>query len=336
LNESLKNEPAPRKKPSIKSIASMVLFLALIVWLGVYIWENRAEMTQMLQLSWPLIAGMLLLALGTCLVNCLYHLVILRTFSLPLTLTDWMGVVFVSNSMAYVLPMRADLVFTATYYKRAKGLAYTKSVSMVAGNIVFGVAFSLLQIFVALLCIGLLDGEWPGTLWVLLILGTAILTVFIVLTLFFQNRMPAFLQKVKIVTDVTEGFVSLLRNKAMLWQLLGCMIGGNLFRLLLYMVCFHTIGQPVTFYESLFFSSVSWLASVVAIVPGNIGIAEGAMGVAALLLGRFSDVAMTAVSLLHRVAIMVIYLAVGAVFAIPVYRRFTGRKAVSCELEDEG
>lgn len=86
--------------------------------------------------------------------NCVYHRLILSTYHIPLDAVDWMGVTFVANAMAYVLPMRADLVFSAAYYKRTKGLAYVKSVSMAAGNIVFGVVFALAQMFVSLLLTG--------------------------------------------------------------------------------------------------------------------------------------------------------------------------------------
>jgi hypothetical protein len=71
----------------------------------------------------------------------------------------------VANAMAYVLPLRMDLVFSATYYKRTKGLAYVKSASMAAGNIGFSILFALIQMFAALLCTGLFQGVWPCILW---------------------------------------------------------------------------------------------------------------------------------------------------------------------------
>lgn len=328
--EAEKSEPAAArapKKPNWKSIISTALFVAFLGLLAKYVWENREDMQKMLDLSGTTILWLLVLAFLGCMVNCCYHLMLLRTYGLPLTLVDWMGVVCVSNAIAYVLPLRADLVFSATYYKRAKGLAYTKSVSMAAGNIVFGVAFSLLQILAALLCMGLFDGVWPQTLWALGLIGTALLAAFIVFALVFQNRIPQFLKKYKIVCDIIEGFTALLRNRALLWQLLLCLIANNLVQLLLYMVCFRAIGLPVQLYHALFYSSTSWLSSIVAIVPGNIGIKESVMGAATLLLG-ISFQTGVAVSLLQRVAVMVVYLLMGLVFAIPVYRNFTRKSLV--------
>lgn len=43
--------------------------------------------------------------------------------------------------------------------------------------------------------------------------------------------------------------------------------------------------MPVTVYQALFYNSVSWIATVVSIVPGNIGIKEAVMGVATSLTG---------------------------------------------------
>lgn len=311
------------KKPDWKKTASMALLLVMLGLLAAYVYNNRADMEKLLRLSPGTLGLLLLLALGSALVNCLYHLVILRTYGMPLSLTDWMGVVSVSNAIAYVLPLRADLVFSAAYYKRVKGLAYAKSLTMAAGNIVFGVAFSLLQILVSLLFLGLLKGQWPAALWTLWGLGTAALAAFTALALWAPGKKPKLLQKVRLLGEVASGFTALLRNRAMLWRLLGCLIGNNIFQLLLYQLCFASIGLPVTLYEALFYTSVSWLSSIVAIVPGNIGIKEGVMGASTLLMGALISVQDgVAVSLLQRAALMVAHLLLGAAFALPVYRRF--------------
>lgn len=307
-------------------MVSLVLFVALALALALYVWHNRQDMQRLLALTWQQVALLLLLALGGCMVNCLYHLVILRTYPISLSLVDWMGVVSVANAMAYVLPLRADLVFSAAYYKRVKGLAYTKSISMAAGNIVFGVAFSLVQIGVALLCTGMLEGIWPVALWTLLALGLVATLGFVWFALRFSGKNPRVMQRHRLLRDVVEGFVALLTNRPMLWRLLGCLVGSHLFQLLLYMVCFQAIGLPVTLYQALFYSSISWLSSIVAIVPGNLGIKESVMGASMLLMGSVFQNGV-AVSLLQRVAVMVMYLLLGVVFAYPVYARFSRRKA---------
>ena len=138
------------KRLDWKRMLSTALFLVLLALLIWYVYENRADMAKLLALSAGDVALLLALALGGCVMNCVYHRLILSTYHIPLRVVDWMGVTFVANAMAYVLPMRADLVFSAAYYKRTKGLAYVKSVSMAAGNIVFGVVFALLQMLASL------------------------------------------------------------------------------------------------------------------------------------------------------------------------------------------
>ena len=55
-----------------------------------------------------------LCALGGCVMNCVYHRLILSSlYGVPLDAVDWMGVAFVANAVAYVLPMRADLICSA-------------------------------------------------------------------------------------------------------------------------------------------------------------------------------------------------------------------------------
>ena len=268
---------------------------------------------------------MLALALGGCVMNCVYHRLILSTYHIPLDAVDWMGVTFVANAMAYVLPMRADLVFSAAYYKRTKGLAYVKSVSMAAGNIVFGVVFALAQMFVSLLLTGVLDGTWSGVLWLLWAVGTLAVAGFIAFSLLVQGRGARVLDRVKLLGDVVRGFNALLKNRWLLWRLLACLVVNNAVQLSLYMACFGAIGMPVTVYQALFYNSVSWIATVVSIVPGNIGIKEAVMGVATSLMGAFFQNGV-AVSLLQRVAVMIVYIVAGAAFAWPVCRRWNAAR----------
>lgn len=309
-------------KANWKKILSTILFVVLIALLVWYLYENRADLGELLRLSPATVTWMLILALGACTMNCVYHKLILDTFHLPLDLVDWLGVVYVANAMAYVLPMRADLIFTATYYKRTKNFALTKSASVAAGNIIFGVMFALVQLAAALLCTGLIEGQWPGILWLVLLAGTAGIGVFLVISFRFGDHMPEKLSRIKILRDIVSGFNDLLRNKGLLLRLLLCLIINNILHLLLYMACFRGIGMEVTIYQALFYNSVSRMLSLVAIVPANIGIAQGVMGAAGSLMGDVFQHGVM-VSLLQSVALMVVYIVMGGLFAYPVYRRYS-------------
>lgn len=308
------------KQKKLKQGLSMALFVLLLAALCWYVYHNREDMLSLLRLDGQALALLLVFAFCGCMMNCVYHRIILSVFKVKLNTVDWVGVVMVANAMAYVLPMRADLIFSAAYYKRVKGLAYVKSVSMAAGNIVFGVAFALLQMLAALLCTGFIDGVWSPIIWGIWAIGMVCVAAFLVLALLLRDRPPRFVAKHRLVTDVIEGFNALLRSRRMLWQLLCCLIVNNIFQLLLYMVCFRAIGMEITIYQALFYNSVSWLATILSIVPGNIGIKEGVMGLATSLMGALFNNGVAA-SLLQRIAVMVVYIVAGIAFAYPVYRR---------------
>jgi uncharacterized membrane protein YbhN (UPF0104 family) len=314
-----------RRRKRLRNTVSTVLFILLLGALAWYVYNHREEMQKLLSLSTNTVVLLLALGFASCVVNCFYHRAILKTYGMKLSLTDWAGVVCVTDSISYVAPMRADLVFSATYYKRVKGLAYTQSVAISAGNAVFGVAFSLLQILIALLCMGFIQGIWPQLLWAATAVGTVGLSFFLWLSLRTESRLRLKLEKVKLLGDVISGFNALIRNKRLLWQLLLCMTASNLIRLFINMVCFQAVGLPITLYEALFYASVSWLASVVAIVPGNVGLRESVMGVASLALGALFSEGVAA-TLLNRVAVMVVYFAMGLIFAVPVMRKFNSGK----------
>lgn len=304
----------------LKKILSVALFLILTWLLVLYILQNRHDMARLLQLDSGTVALMFLFGLGGCVMNCVYHRIILSTFKVELDLVDWMGVVMVSNVIAFVLPLRADLVFSAAYYKKVKGLAYTRSVSIAAGNVVFSVAFALLETAIALVCCGLMEGKWPAALWLILVVGVAGVTAFLVIALALGDHQPAFVRKYRIVREMVEGFVQLLKDRNMLIRLLCCLIANHCFHLLLYMVCFHAIGMDMTLYQTLLYNSMSKLSSILTIVPGNIGIKEAVMGFASGMMGNLFQSGVM-VSLLQRVTLMIVYLVAGAAFAWPVIRK---------------
>lgn len=309
------------KPKRLKQLLSGVLFAALVCALGVYLYRNRAELSRLIALSLKTVCLMLALALPACVMNALYHKLILDTYHLPLTLTDWLGVVFVANAISYVAPLRADLVFTAAYYKRVHGFAYTKSAGVAAGNIVFGALFALVQLLASLLFTGFLQGQWPWLLWGLLLVGAAGVTALILIATRFAGHMPAWIAKYRILREIITGFADLVGNKALLLRLLVCLTLNNLLHLLLFMACFAGMGITVTLYQALFYNSISRLLSLVAIVPANIGIAQGVMGVAGTLMGDVFESGVV-VSLLQAAALMVVYIAMAAVFTVPVWRRW--------------
>lgn len=304
------------------------LFVAMIGLLGWYLYQNRADLSRLLQLNRLTVTWIMLFALGACVMNAVYHKLILDTYRIRLDLVDWMGVVFVANAMSLVLPMRADLLFTAAYYRRTKGFAYTKSASVAAGNVIFGVMFALLQLFAALLCTGLIEGQWPGLLWLLWAGLSAAVGAFVIIARWFENRMPAFLRRHKVVVNVVSGFNALLANRALLWKLLCCLTVNNLLHLFLYMACFGGIGMQVTVYQALFYNSVSRLINLVAIVPGNIGIAQLVMGVAGSLMGDVFQNGVV-VSLIQSISLVVVYIAGGGAFTLPVWRRWQKAEGLS-------
>ena len=96
---------------------------------------------------------------------------------------------------------------------------------------------------------------------------------------------------------------------------------SNIVRLLTIMLCFRASGNPITLYEALLYGSLVWLASVIAVVPGNIGLKESVMGIATVQMGVDFTVGVTA-SLLERVTMMVVYIGMGLLFALPVWMRY--------------
>ena len=67
------------------------------------------------------------------------------------------------------------------------------------------------------------------------------------------------------------------------------------------------------------------ISTVLSIVPGNIGLKEAVLGVAASQMGALFQSGVAA-SLMQRAAVMIVYLVMGLAFAWPVWRRYTRGK----------
>ena len=311
----------------LKSIFSIVLFVVILVLLFGYLYQNRADFANLFRLNTSLVLQMLFFAFCGCMMNAIYHKELLLTYNVNLKVRDWVGVVSLANVIAYVVPMRMDLIFSAAYYKKTKNLEYVKSASMAAGNIIFGVAFCAIQVFIALLCAGLLKDQWSLLLWGLCLALFVAVIGFVLFSLFFAKKCEVFLSKWSFVKKIVDGFNALVLNKALLARLLWILLLNNLFHLLLYMVCFKGIGMEVTLYEALFYSAVSRIITLVAVVPGNIGIKEMVLGIAATLMGNVFDNGI-AVSLLHRVSLMSVHFALALIFAYPVYKSYNSVETI--------
>ena len=72
------------KKLNLKKMLSLSLSAVLVVLLALYIWQNRHDMAQLLQLDAGTVALMFLFGLGGCVMNCVYHRIILSTFKVQL------------------------------------------------------------------------------------------------------------------------------------------------------------------------------------------------------------------------------------------------------------
>ena len=64
----------PKRGMDWKRALSTALFVVLVSLLAWYVYENRADMARLLALSAGDVTLMLALALGGCVMNCVYHL----------------------------------------------------------------------------------------------------------------------------------------------------------------------------------------------------------------------------------------------------------------------
>ena len=75
-----------------KKILSMALFIVLVGLLGWYLYRHWDEMRDLLTLDGRTVTLLILFALCGCVMNCVYHRILLSVYGVPLDVVDWMGV----------------------------------------------------------------------------------------------------------------------------------------------------------------------------------------------------------------------------------------------------
>ena len=243
----------PKRGMDWKRALSTSLFVVLVALLAWYVYENRADMARLLALSAGDVTLMLALALGGCVMNCVYHRLILSTYHIPLDAVDWMG--------GHLRGQRHGLC--AAHARGSgvqRGLLQAHQGTGICEKREHGGGEHRLRRGVcagADVCFAPSDGDagrnvvrrsmapqcgpwarwrWPDSSpFSLLVQGRG------------ARAGPG-----EAAGRVVRGFNALLKNRWLLWRLLACLVVNNAVQLSLYMACFGAIGMPVTVYQALF------------------------------------------------------------------------------------
>lgn len=308
----------------LKKILMALVTTLLIAFLAFYLYRNRQDFKYLLEIPVEILILLMLFAFFSCLTNGLFRKEILKGMDVKTHIVDWLGVLSVSNVIAYVLPFKADWFASATYYKKKFGFSYSHFISIAAGGSFIGLGVTFVEILLGLFLSLLIENVFIFEIWLITILGIAGFCFSLFLVFSKQDWMIEKIPFQKQIRAVVLGFIDLLSNPSLLVKLLGYVALNSLIQIFRISLCFFVIGYPISIHQAVLYAGLTWLVDLVSIVPGNIGIKEAVLGAVSLLIGNLFGNGVL-VSLILRITGMLAHFTLGLIF-FPFVIKVTKKK----------
>ncbi len=323
-------------KAKIGKIIIAVLTAAVIAAIVIYVRNNWQDFSIIAALPADRLLLYICLSFLAMVINGLSTKSLASAVGANLGAVGWLGVKMVSGLIDTILPLRMGSVFAALQYKRAYKINYSSYISIVAGSTVIGTVCQLAVVILALGLISVLGIQQIDAAAVIILALTiaAIMLVLFIMYRFKDSDMVRVPLK-KYIQPVFRGFWTLMENKRVVaWQIL-----LNIWSLLviacMYLVSFSMLGLPVDFLAALLYSAIMHLLSFFVILPGNWGINELLLGTVALILGESFNDGML-LSLLNRLACIILYISFSMAFIYPVLKLGAKNKSDKTTITEEG
>jgi uncharacterized protein (TIRG00374 family) len=193
-----------------------------------------------------------------------------------------------SNSLLNKIVSEGGALFRGYFLKEVYKLPYTKYISTIAGLYVIGFLSNSLAGLISLTYIYLTYGKI--NYWILIFfLGILLFTI----PLLIKN--PKLKNKkenrvIRWITSILEGWGEIKKSKKKLLMFILLSIFGLLTTSFQVILVYRGLGYDVGFFESLYMSSITMIATFVNITPDSIGVREGVYMFSSDIIGLDSDI----------------------------------------------
>jgi uncharacterized membrane protein YbhN (UPF0104 family) len=301
---------AGKMKKIIFSTLRGLLSLALVAWLGYYLYANWDLFSASADVSRYHLAALAVCILATWVINSLQVLLLLRMEHIHVGFWENL-LVQTATLLANYVPMRIGTILRFRYFKKVHGLEYTR-----LGGIA-GLRLLILVSATGLLgTVGLL-GYWLSgdllvnrLLWVLF-LGMLCVPAATYLLAIRRFRLPG--GRTGVVLGLfLSGFVSIRQQPRVAWFVLGLLLCQFVLLAIRLYISFDALQVQLSPWVLLLLAPTATLFAFLTITPGNLGLREWVIGVLSLAAGYQFDGAVFA-GVIDRAVLMGCTFAFGAV-----------------------
>lgn len=298
-----------RFRGSGQKLSFFVGLFALSIF-GWYIWNNRDQYQELLDLSPLIILALSALTLGTSISNGIINRLLFRAFDIYLGLVEAIDLALAST-LANQLPISGGLMARGLYLKKRYGLSYTYYASAtLALYILFLVASGLLGLVVTLLII--IKESTTLTLASPLLAGFSgmLLPAALLLLSPAVSWFPARVRPH--IHNIYQGWGALRANYLIPLLIAATHLISSIFIATRFWIAFQALSQNVTPFECVLFSVGTILTQLFSFAPGELGVREGIVAIISALLGLEPGIAVIAVAF-DRVVSTTIIIGLGVI-----------------------
>ncbi len=307
-----------RKIALIKDIVCFILYIIIFIYL-IYYFFNNQEIVQGV-LSTPLDRIFLNICCAACsvLVVAGMDIYCARVFNLRLKWGEVIGITFVASALNLFLPLQMGSAIKAYYYKKKFHLPYSKYISIASGTAILQIFLTIVQLLICI--IGMFFCWKVGGEYIWMVVGVLFVGI---ICFIFLLKCKTYVERIvpfkKYVLPIIEGFYQLAENQKAICGCSSMLLIGIVLGSIRFWNILNSFDSNIMFINASLYFGIYTASSIVPVLPGNIGIAEGMVGLMMVIFGHDFDLGMSAV-LINRIYIYIVTL-IGALAAgFPIYR----------------
>lgn len=302
-------------------VVKFTIYILLVITAALFLFWQRNKLKVLGEASFDHLIILAFVAILPVFFNAFAFKVNTSIFNIHLKLREWIGLSVTNTFYNYIFPARSGMAFRIAYLKKQYQFPVSSYLTFLSGA--YLILFFVSSLSATVLCIGFFfqsEQFHSGFLYVSLglLLSTGVFLGMLNLLnpklLSDQNRISLFLK------NSIESFHYFKLNKNKLKYLFLCKFFFLLSISLRLFVSYSVLGIHLSYMKLLLACSFLMFSMVISIIPGNLGIREGIIGIITNIMGLSIEDAMLG-ALLDRVVSMIIVFVLGIIFHYVLFVR---------------
>lgn len=310
------------KRKNIIKIAMFAVYIVVLAVLIRYVMANEAVLHKLKNADLALIMIGVSTTVCSVVLTGAMDVTCAKAYGIGIRLRESVIFSFIASAVNTVMPLQLGSAIKAVYYKRKSALSYSKFVSIMAGTMVLNVVITLAC---ALLTVVFVLSDHSDMRASIVFMGVAIICISAGLV--FLNGFRTFILRVvpfkKYTLPILNGYYDLMLNKRTVMLCIANILACNILGGIRFFAILSMLGATDNYLLSLMYYCITSASGMIPILPGNIGISEGIIGVIHSAMNAEFSIGVTLV-LINRIYYYLVTIVGTVLFSVPAWMLYKG------------